>query len=132
MCHGVNDRDVRVDFYRLAIENRGPVAPLPHGFERRLEEHGIASDHFEGLHRAVGCNPGMQFYTPFLVHLFRQNRIEGVNAVNQHGRVEVRHTHDRWTGDVLLGRRRWHSGPCILNRDQSYRSPWNAWTPTLR
>ena len=128
--HGVNDRDVRVDFYRLAIENGGPVTPLPHGFERRLEEHGIASDHLERLNRAVAGNPGMQFHTPFLVHLFRQSRINGVNAVNQHGGIEVRHPQDGWTCDVRLNRRRWYRRACI--RDQSYLSPRNAWTPTLR
>ena len=108
MRHGVNDRNVRVDFYQLAIKNGGPVAPLAHGFERRLEEHGIAAHNFERLHRAIGCNPGMQFDTPFLVNLFRQSRINRVNAVNQHRWVELRDPQDRWACDAVLSGWRWH------------------------
>src|SRR5215469_7444256 len=132
MRHGVNDRDVRVDFYRLAIENRRPVAPLADGFERRLDEHGIAADNFERLDRAVRCDSGVQFYTPFLVNLFRQIRINRLNAVNQHRRVEARPAHDRWPWDALLdGWWRWHRAPCVGNWEQPSRSPRNAETQPL-
>lgn len=81
----VNDRDVSVDFNGLTVEYGWAIAPLTYGIDRGLQEERVPADHLQGLDRAVGCDDRVQFHLAFAMNLPREWRIDGLDAVDQHG-----------------------------------------------
>src|SRR5262249_31599013 len=43
----VRNRDRRIDFHRLSVQDRGPVAPLADRVQRRLDEEGVATNNLQ-------------------------------------------------------------------------------------
>src|SRR5258708_29809253 len=52
---------------------------------------------------AVGADNGAQFHAPFATRLLRQHRINRLDALKQHARIEMRNLDDSW----LSGRFNW-------------------------
>src|SRR5262249_18049343 len=46
--------------HRLAVEQRGPIAPLPHGIKRRLHQQRMAGDHLQLHDRPILGNHRLQ------------------------------------------------------------------------
>src|SRR5208282_6857480 len=80
-----NHVDRGVDFDRLTIEERRPIAPLPHRIERRLYQQWMPGEDFELLHRAILADNRVQAHGPGDARLPSQRRIHGLDSVDDHG-----------------------------------------------
>lgn len=89
MLQAVNDCDECVDLDRLTVEDGRVVAPLAYGVEGGLQKEGVAADNLQGLNRAVSGDERAQFHTPFAVNLYRERRINGLDALDQQGLFNV-------------------------------------------
>ncbi len=79
----VDDGDLSVDFYGLAIEDGWAIAPLADGVERGLDEQRIAGDDLQRFDGALWRNDGVKFDTPFVADLTGEWRIDGFDAVDE-------------------------------------------------
>lgn len=82
--HGVNDGDEGVDFDGLAVEDGWAIAPLAHRVEGGLVEEGIAADRLQSLNTAVRSDDGVKLDAAFAANLYRQGRVDWLDAVNEH------------------------------------------------
>ena len=92
----INDGDVRLDLDGLAVENRWVVAPLSDGVLSGAKEERIAADRLQGLNRAVCRDDRAQFHLAFATSLSRERRIDGLDALDEHGLFEVRYKQAVW------------------------------------
>src|SRR5215470_12853581 len=88
--HGVDHCDKRIHFYRLSVQQRRPVTPLPHSIQRRLHTEWIAAYHLEGLNCSIRRDDGVQLDSPVSVQLFENRRKHRLYALHQQRRINMR------------------------------------------
>src|SRR5208282_4012449 len=106
-----NHVDRGVDFDRLAIEQRRPIAPLPHRIERGLYQQWMPGEDFELLHRAILADNRVQAHGPGDARLPSQWRIHGLDSVDDHGSLYLAALLDA----RLRRLRRWRSSTHATN-----------------
>src|SRR5580704_231447 len=84
-----NHVDRGVDFDRLVIEQRRPIAPLPHRIERGLYQQWMPGDDFELLHRAILADNRMQPHRTCDARLPSQRRIRGLDSIDDHSSLHL-------------------------------------------
>src|SRR5438270_8512957 len=95
----------RVDFHRLAIQQRRLIAPPTHSIQRRLLQQGMAVQHFELLDGAGLADDGVQTHGAGDASLARQRRINRLDTVDDARGLDVAADAER-TGLVRPGWRR--------------------------
>ena len=83
----VDDGDVGVYFDGTPVEDGGAVAPLADRGQRRLDEQRVAGEYFKRLNGTRGRDNGMKFHSAFMLNLFGQRRIDGLDSVDQLGHL---------------------------------------------
>ena len=81
-----------VDFDGAAIEKSGFVTPLANGVEGGLIKRGVAFEELQGANGAVGGDEGVEFDAAF--PMTGQRGVDRLDAMNEHGGVEVRYADD--------------------------------------
>ena len=89
MVEFVDYGDVGVDFDGETVEDCGFVAPLADGVEGRLIEECVAFQDLERTDGAVGGDDGVEFYCAFVADLKGERWVSGLDAVNEHGGIDV-------------------------------------------
>ena len=89
MREGVDDGDDGFDLDGLAVEDGGAVAPLADCGESRLNEERIAGDDFERLDGTVSGDDGVELDAAFATSLHGENRIIGLDTMNEHGGLDA-------------------------------------------
>jgi hypothetical protein len=89
MVQLVDHGDVSVDFHGISIEEGGFVTPLPDGVESGLIKQRVALNELERTNGAVGGDDGVKLDGSFAAHLARKRGINGFDAVNEHGGIEM-------------------------------------------
>jgi len=82
--------DVGVDFDGQTVEDGGFVAPLADGVEGRLIKEGVAFEDLEGADGAVDGDDRVEFYCAFVADLKRERGVGGLDAMREHGGIDVR------------------------------------------
>src|SRR5579872_2492669 len=116
MLERIDDRDVRLDLDGLAVENSWVVAPLAHGIGCGLQEQRVSLDDLQRLDAAVGRDDSAQFDLAFAAGLYRERRISGLDAMDQHGRFQMCHKEAAWRFMTDF-RRAFRLGPGISDGD---------------
>ena len=83
------DGDGEVHGSRAAVELRGRILPLLHGFESGLMKHGRAGEHFHGGDITLGIDQGVEGDVAGNVLRARHRRIDRGNGFDQAGLLDV-------------------------------------------
>jgi hypothetical protein len=124
MLERINHRDVSLDLDGLAVENGWTIAPLAHCIGSGLQEERIAADHLQGLDGAVRGDDRVQYNLALAMNLLRERRIDGLDAVEQHRRLEVTDK-DTWGRSRRWRRWWWRLMSVVVHWNAS--NAWSAW-----
>src|SRR5258708_10922579 len=84
--------DLGFHFYRLIVQDIRPVAPLAHRLNCRLSQHGMASQYFEILDRALLADHRLQYDSALNSRTSRQRGIRRLHFANQVSLAQGRNT----------------------------------------
>ena len=89
MVQLVDDGDACVDFHGISIEQGWFVTPLTDGVDSGFIKQRVAFNELQRTNGAVSGDNGVKFDGSFTAHLARKRGINGIDAMDEHGGIEM-------------------------------------------